>query len=278
MHALVDAPIRINRAGRVRCEPGWRLDAQGPGWLEDHDLWFVWAGRGRMTISGDVFELRPGVCVWMRPGHEYAAEQDPTDRLGVTYVHFEFPNVGRGRNPAAGCPEISEVRDFAYFELASRRLIDLHLAPVVPGIAGHLRASEAAGLLRSLLLGLAADARTPRPRDVSGTRARHEKRMRDVISEILERPGEVPPVREMARTNGYSTVHFARVFKSFTGMRPEEFIIRARIDRARQLLHQSTLTVSEIAAALGYADVFFFSRQFKQRAGISPTRFRAGKS
>jgi AraC-like DNA-binding protein len=41
------------------------------------------------------------------------------------------------------------------------------------------------------------------------------------------------------------------------------------------LLSQSALTISEVADRLGYRDVFFFSRQFKQHNGLSPRQFRA---
>ncbi len=56
-----------------------------------------------------------------------------------------------------------------------------------------------------------------------------------------------------------------------------EFVVQARINRGRILLTESSLTVSEIAAALGYDDIYFFSRQFKAKTGVSPTAFREGK-
>lgn len=67
----------------------------------------------------------------------------------------------------------------------------------------------------------------------------------------------------------------SRVFKQVTGSLPRDFIIQVRIDRAKQLLRESSLSIGEIADALGYPDVFFFSRQFKNRSGLSPTHFRA---
>jgi AraC-like DNA-binding protein len=69
--------------------------------------------------------------------------------------------------------------------------------------------------------------------------------------------------------------HFSRVFAKVTGRRPQEWIIEARLARARQLLAETGLTVSQIAEALGFRDVFFFSRQFTQRTGQTPTAYRA---
>ena len=77
-------------AGRVRCEPGWSLDANWSRQLTDFDLWLVWAGRGKMKLSRGEIDLAPGTCVWMRPGGGYIAQQDPVDRLGVSFCHFTY--------------------------------------------------------------------------------------------------------------------------------------------------------------------------------------------
>src|ERR1700722_3665889 len=112
---------KINRAGRVRCEPGWRLDWSDPGFLTDFDLWFVWAGFGRMKLRAGEAALRPGVCLWMRPGGVYVAQQDLRNRLGVTFIHFDLrppPRAGAGIPP-----EVHEVRDFVFFDAVSRRIV-----------------------------------------------------------------------------------------------------------------------------------------------------------
>ena len=59
-----------------------------------------------------------------------------------------------------------------------------------------------------------------------------------------------------------------------TGHRPQAYVIEAKLERARQLLAESALSISEIAEALGYRDIYFFSRQFRQRTGGSPTDYR----
>lgn len=52
-------------------------------------------------------------------------------------------------------------------------------------------------------------------------------------------------------------------------------MILARIQRAKYLLANSSLSVGQIAESLGYADIFPFSRQFKKKTGQSPRGFRA---
>ncbi|MNJ01019.1 HTH-type transcriptional activator Btr [compost metagenome] len=54
----------------------------------------------------------------------------------------------------------------------------------------------------------------------------------------------------------------------------QSYIIKTRIDRAQHLLLHAGMNVTEVADALGYRDIFFFSRQFKQYTGKSPSEIR----
>ena len=92
--------------------------------------------------------------------------------------------------------------------------------------------------------------------------------------EITRAPGHVRRVREMARLLHLSPDHFTRLFKQVKGMPPREYLIRARIDAARGLLLSSTHSIGRIAEITGYADIYHFSRQFRERTGVSPSRYR----
>lgn len=71
---------------------------------------------------------------------------------------------------------------------------------------------------------------------------------------------------------------FRRLFKAGKGISPNQFRQEARLARAREILRQHILNISEIAEELGYSSQFEFSRQFKRRYKISPARFRKNPS
>lgn len=258
---------KIGVLGRVRCEPGWSL-RWDRSHLRDYDLWFIWAGRGQMECASGRIDLRPGVCFWMRPAHTYDADQDLADRLGVTFIHFTLEEA---EPLPASVPEVAEVRDFAFFEAGTRRIVQL----IRESGAGspEMRRAEAEALLKGLLISLARGAERTREA-LSPARDLHYRKMRALATRIRESPGTLPEIRTLAREAGYSPAHFSRVFAEINGSLPREFIIQSRIERGRQLLLESAMTIGEIASALGYADIFFFSRQFKERAGLSPSEFR----
>ena len=92
--------------------------------------------------------------------------------------------------------------------------------------------------------------------------------------DILVRTSERIDWSSMARRHGLSPVAFRRKFKEATGRSPLGYQIEIRLNQAAELLRHGRQTVGEISEILGYANVHFFSRQFKERMGCSPRDFR----
>jgi AraC-like DNA-binding protein len=82
-------------------------------------------------------------------------------------------------------------------------------------------------------------------------------------------------VDQVADDCGMPTSTFRRRFSAAVGMSPREFSLAHRLQRARDLLLDRQLSIAEVAERLGYRDVFFFSKQFRQHTGMPPTAFRA---
>jgi len=73
---------------------------------------------------------------------------------------------------------------------------------------------------------------------------------------------------------GISMSNFYHLFKLATGCTPNDFLIRARMRRAGELLLKTDLSVKQLAALLGYDDPFYFSRVFKSVCGVPPREYR----
>lgn len=67
--------------------------------------------------------------------------------------------------------------------------------------------------------------------------------------------------------------YFQKLFKEVHGISPKKYIIRLKIDHACDLLRLERYTVTQIAELCRFSDVYFFSRQFKEYLGITPTQF-----
>ncbi|MBO5222380.1 MAG: helix-turn-helix transcriptional regulator [Clostridia bacterium] len=79
---------------------------------------------------------------------------------------------------------------------------------------------------------------------------------------------------QIAAHCGVSPSHLRAVFGKETGMSITEFRNLLRINTAKEMLTSNLFTVRQTAEALGYCDVYYFSKSFRQVTGIAPARFR----
>ncbi len=99
-------------------------------------------------------------------------------------------------------------------------------------------------------------------------------RLHHVMNGILQRPEAEHSVEEMAAIAGVSPSHFCRIFKKANGVSPHQYVLKARLERAQQLLAQSDQTIAQISDLLGFTSQGHFTRVFKQFAGRTPSDFR----
>jgi len=85
-------------------------------------------------------------------------------------------------------------------------------------------------------------------------------------------------VAEAAEACGYSRNHFSLLIRRGTGMCAKDFLNRLRLESARQYLRYSDRSIVSIASLLGFSSQFHFSDFFKRMTGVSPLRYRKGKS
>ena len=82
-------------------------------------------------------------------------------------------------------------------------------------------------------------------------------------------------LREVAREVRLSPCHFCRLFKKQTGLTFTEYRVRRQVERARQLLLDPRLRVSEAAYQAGFGSIPYFNRAFRRYVGYSPSEYRA---
>ncbi len=140
------------------------------------------------------------------------------------------------------------------------------------GAGGPLAAESLANILAVQLIRHVLTPRQPE-RGHDGTLPRG--RLRAVVEYIEEHLDAGPTLEQMAAVAHLSPYHFARQFKAATGLPPHQYVIARRIERAKQLLEESSdLSLAEVAAHAGFSDQSQFSNHFKRLVGVTPGQFR----
>lgn len=78
----------------------------------------------------------------------------------------------------------------------------------------------------------------------------------------------------LAEQNGVTANRLFYVFRSYAGMGPGDYLLRYRLNRAKEILITSDALISDVARGVGYDDPLYFSRLFKKQFGITPSGFR----
>lgn len=79
---------------------------------------------------------------------------------------------------------------------------------------------------------------------------------------------------DLTKTAYMSKFYFLRLFKRHTGVSPYEYLINYRINKAKELLKNSDLSVKEISDTVGFFDYNNFIREFKKIVGITPLKYK----
>lgn len=97
------------------------------------------------------------------------------------------------------------------------------------------------------------------------------RRAKDLIDRAYADPLDLAT---LAAEAGCSRFHFLRSFQAAYGETPGRYLTQRRIERARDLLRATNLTVAEICHLVGYSSVGSFSSRFSEVVGVSPTAYR----
>ena len=98
-----------------------------------------------------------------------------------------------------------------------------------------------------------------------------ERRAKDILSNNLD--GNFS-VGQVARECSLSISHFTRAFRQSLGMTPHQWLLRVRVERAKEQLLSSDDSLTHIAAECGFADQSHFTRVFTKQIGSSPGQWR----
>lgn len=251
--------MKINSCGKVHCRPDWSWNT---GRFKDYDLWTIFGGKGKLLDcgAGIEYELSAGDCFILQKGSHYVGTTDLDDPLIVIYVHFDFKRKNE-------IPQLyRKIGNVAFFESLLDRV-------VLCFVEGQI---EEAGLwLNSVFAEIARNDKAPA--GLSSNISKLSLSVDRLKTEILEYPERDYSLKVIAAGAGFCRDHYSKVFRKVCGIPFMDFLINARMEKAKYLLRYTSLKISEIATLAGYGDIYLFSKQFKHKTGVSPSLYRSGK-
>lgn len=232
----------------------------------------VLSGKVRAAVEGLPAQSLPQGCAMLLPAGK-----------ALRLVAERVRGV-RGRVPVRvliGNVSVTATAALGIGETLDRPLLhDLNAAPGAEALLQSLlaeldRAATGTVLIASALMKLFL---VQAARKLAQGEAHSDPRVARVISAVLTDPGAPHSIASLAELIGMSRATFIRHFMRATGVNPMQFVAKARLDHAAELLRSTNLPVKSVAARIGYLNRSHFSRAFRRAHGVDPSQFRTAAS
>ena len=255
--------ISINNCGELRVNSDSHIRRYAG--RNDYQLIYICEGQCVVTLDGTVQIAYPGDCILYRPGEAQDYLLAKKVKPHTYWIHFngevcqklfetlllQNVHIIKAEQNREVEHLVSRVCQYYNLEVPNRELI-------------------CSGMMQTILALLSNELYKGNPH----TGEKGKDKVSEVISHIKMVPNLNITVSECADFCKMSKVHFSRFFKQITGMPPVQFVLKIRIDRAKELLDFTDKPIAEIAEASGFPDQNYFARTFKKITGMSPTQYR----
>jgi AraC-like DNA-binding protein len=235
-----------------------------------HECIFIKKGAIRFQINDETFDANTGTCYCIMPGQRH---QETSIRRPLLFYYLKFaladlrgtaltlvpPDFRAEKQVIANvAAEFGPLFDAMHAEaaaanVAAKEIIETMIVELV------WRLKRRYGILPSL-----ADPAFMKHYAIV-------ERVQRYIATNLERK---LTLEDLACEGGISTDYLGHVFRNITGVSPLVYASKMRMDEAKRLLREESLSVAEVARRLGFEYATYFSRKFKKLEKLSPDEYR----
>lgn len=243
-------------------------------WKEYHvscpysKLYYIRKGECELVIDGNTFHALPGMLFFIPAHTQHSYYHINDNHVEKFWIHFDLKTGDSQAFQNLGLPYSVTVPETEDLDIQFQEIISLsrQLDP-----ASRMQEKAAILKLVSSYIRLAqADCHVSMP----NAPASPEADMQQVIQYMNRHLSDKLSVSELAGLLHVHPNYFIRLFKTHMGMPPLRYQNMLRVERAKSLLENTVLPVSEIMQQVGFEDPSTFCRFFKHYTGYNPMKFR----
>lgn len=260
-----DDYITINCAGYYELDEPGRINRRKSG-RHDYLLCYNHAGLIKAEFGGQQYPIAEGTVFIYKPHEEQYFGQANSDKFANYWVHFT----------GYGVMELlikAKLWDRPMFKVGkSSELIELFESMI-----GELSEKQvnfealSASLFHQLIFQISRKWSLQNKRNHMSLRDLEMSRSLDYLHQNFDRK---TTVRELADRIGLSPTRYSAVFRAYTGCSPQQYLINYRLQRAKEWMLHTHLSIKQIASLAGFEDQLYFSKLFKKHEKMSPYHYK----
>ena len=247
-------------------EYGWEKkspgSAYGPSERDYYILHFVTQGKGKLTVGDLKFDINQGDCFLIPPKLTTFYEADKIDPYTYYWVGFDGIEAKELLKKAGLIVNNNYVIKPKDFDVVLKRFKDVEVTSDKKYVAPY----QLVGSLYLLLSELIDEDNL------------HKDEMKDYVDLAIKyinlNYDKDISVDTIAKVIGIERTYFYRLFTETMKISPKHYLVNLRLEKAKVLLCNTTMSINEIAISVGYINYASFIKIFKEKYGVTPTIYR----
>ena len=233
--------------------------------LKEYQINYITEGSGIFETSTDQFQVVPGSVLILHPGMWHRYRPDQNTGWNEHYIGFNGSFCLKLFNDVF-FQSAKPVLYIGFQESILKHFFEI-IQLVKDEKSGHQQVCAA-----NTILMLSKILSVIRNQEFAGKTI--ERTIRKACLYLRENVNTNVNIENLATELNVGYSYFRQMFRKYTGIPPTQYHLSLRIQKARELLVSSEMTIKEIANELGFESYFYFSRIFKDKTGKSPLEYR----
>lgn len=247
-------------------------------------FWYIMEGDRRLQIGGTEYAIEPGDILTLPADAIVTTTHTEENELPIHYFSMGVQAIAGGmswselfgipvRITPAPCGELTELASLwrrLIADAASLRQLAEGSEEALFSAYASMRSLAWEARLK-LWLSLLTQLALPY---MTAAEPASDQRVRAICAYIRAHCARPLSAREIAREVCMSEGHMRATFRQVMGLTPHQYAIQVRLEKAKELLAMTELTLSEVAERTGFDDVSYFINSFRKREGTTPAVYR----
>jgi AraC-like DNA-binding protein len=265
--------------------PAWRIGARK---LLDYLLVYIAEGRGKFQLGKELYEVHEGDLFWVPPGTLHIMEGFPPS-MHCPYIHFDLIYSPDRSHWDFSIPaemlDLTDVKSLMHPEINHPLLNNLkglirghtnrRVGQLIREICFEAMRAQSYSSLKTGALLLEVIAEILRGQEALPHELINHTTTLENIARLISKKGYSKfTVKELAASASLSQSHFRCICKKYFGVPPRIYLRNIKLTFAKELMQNTSLTLSEIAYKCGFETIHSFSKAFAKAEGISPSMYR----
>ena len=249
--------------GNYDCEPEY---SYGPIIRPRGILHFVTSGKGKLTIENKTYSIHKDQVFFIPAGVSAYYIADKKDPWSYRWLHIGGSRVLEVLKDA-GIDEFNPVFDICDRGTSTKESFCQIFDDIFANFTKEFRCISKIYELLDYFSEFSL-------RDDETSESLQLQYVHTVVKYIHLKYSEQIHVEDISRACGLNRSYLSRLFHDATGSTIQDFLMTYRIKEACNMLRNTDNTVSYISFAVGYTDIYTFSKAFKRKTGMTPTEYR----